>query len=162
MSAGGCKDPFPAFDADDERCDLVASLERSPLLLRGESGRHAVEGEARALHLHRHAGGLRRGAGTRPVHVSVRTRAEMAYAGTHTGDFAQFFLGPDLIVAPVVTPSGNDSLAPSTHWLPEGTWYSDLDHSVIKVTNASGEHRKRQVRRDGGAPVLARGRRRAL
>jgi len=138
MSAGGCKDPFPAFDQDDRRCSLVR-VWNVPHYYE-DANREAMLWRARHVPYLYTAmrEGYDQGLGLVRAMYMYAPEADMAYAGTYEGAFAQYFLGKDLIVAPVVTPSGNDSLAPSTHWLPEGAWFSDLDRTVVRVTNTSG------------------------
>ena len=47
----------------------------------------------------------------------------MAYAGGPDGSYAQYFLGNDMIVAPIVTPVDKKTrLAKKEVWLPKGTW----------------------------------------
>ena len=47
---------------------------------------------------------------------------QMAYAMNETS-FTQYFFGPDLLSAPVVTPLGSNQMAQKNVWIPPGQWF---------------------------------------
>lgn len=46
-----------------------------------------------------------------------------AYLNNAKGDFSQYFLGDDMIVAPVVRPALDSNMAKKSVWVPPGQWY---------------------------------------
>lgn len=44
----------------------------------------------------------------------------------------EYLFGPDILVAPILSPVGDDGLARRTVWLPEGQWYSVVDGTLLK------------------------------
>jgi len=63
---------------------------------------------------------------------------DCSYAASGDGSFAQYMFGPDMMVAPVVTPSDpNTTLTTTTIWIPPGTWV-ERDTSRLVVGAADG------------------------
>lgn len=44
----------------------------------------------------------------------------------------EYLFGPDILVAPVVSPVGDNGLARRTVWLPEGDWYDVVADTLVK------------------------------
>jgi hypothetical protein len=86
-----------------------------------------------------------------PVHaLSIITRyfehpeIDAAYGATPDGSFAQYYFGDDMIAAPVVVPSTNNTVptsfepgaATTTVWLPPGAWVEES--TSVTHTGAAG------------------------
>jgi hypothetical protein len=57
---------------------------------------------------------------------------DLAYGGTPDGQYAQYFFGPDMIVAPIVAPASQTNLmATSSVWIPPGSWYEKATGALI-------------------------------
>jgi hypothetical protein len=57
---------------------------------------------------------------------------DCAYLNNWKGDYTQYMLGPDLLVAPVVTPvDKKTNMAQTTVWLPNGIWFEKNSGAVI-------------------------------
>ncbi|MCB1257288.1 MAG: DUF5110 domain-containing protein, partial [Microthrixaceae bacterium] len=67
----------------------------------------------------------------------------------------QYMFGSDMIVAPVVTPIGSDSMGRVRVWLPEGEWHDAALGQVVTVTNPAGEWFERRYLL-GEVPVFVR------
>ncbi len=66
----------------------------------------------------------------------------------------QYLFGDSLIVAPVVQPVGEDSMAAARVWLPKGRWYDTALGQVLSVRKAAGEWFERRYLLDE-VPVFA-------
>lgn len=58
----------------------------------------------------------------RPMYYYFPDEAN-AYLGDQNGNYPQYFLGPDIIVSPIVNKgSSSDTLARQNIWVPPGVW----------------------------------------
>jgi len=62
---------------------------------------------------------------------------DMAYAGDETGTFSQYMFGDDIMVAPIVTPTKDNTLTADTEiWIPPGTWIENESGEVYNADNS--------------------------
>lgn len=95
----------------------------------------------------------RRGVGSglslvRPMHHE-HPSIDPAYAAKD-----QYYFGGDFIVAPVLTPVGEDTMAPVRVWLPKGRYYDTAHGALVNVRRSSGEWMERRYFLDE-IPVFA-------
>lgn len=67
----------------------------------------------------------------------------------------QYLFGTDMIVAPVVSPVEDDSMAPVRVWLPPGGWYDSAHGEVLTVARGTGQWFTRRYLLDE-VPVFVR------
>ncbi len=60
-----------------------------------------------------------------------------AYLTNAKGDFSQYFLGDDMIAAPIVRPTMDSSMAKASVWVPPGQWY-EQDTGVLHTGASDG------------------------
>ena len=66
----------------------------------------------------------------RPMYYAY-PQLQLAYAGGPEGQFAQYFFGDAMFIAPVVAPAAKDTqMAAKTVWLPPGQWF-ELDTGML-------------------------------
>ena len=69
---------------------------------------------------------------------------QLAVAGMNASHNAQYFFGPDMMVAPITAPAGeakgdpSQTLATKETWLPMGTWFDTLTGKVTTVAAEAG------------------------
>ncbi|KAK3233298.1 hypothetical protein CYMTET_56397 [Cymbomonas tetramitiformis] len=125
-SAGDCDDTFPRT-ATSDTCG-VDKVWNVPLHY-FEANRAAMQARSRLLPylytLVREAYDTGLGP-LRPLYYDFPEH-DMAYAAAPNGSYAQYMLGDDLMVAPVVTPASSDShyLAAKRVWIPPGGWIEE-------------------------------------
>lgn len=85
----------------------------------------------------------------RPMYYEFPS-ADMAYAASPNGTFAQYFFGADMIVSPVTIPGSlsnttgdNTTLATWPVWVPPGTWVDRLSGAVVTGAAETGTVRTR-------------------
>ena len=71
-------------------------------------------------------------------HALQYPEEDSAYLADMDGNFAQYFFGPDVIVAPVVREAeSSNNMAPLTTWVPPGCWFDTLTGSIRSASGAN-------------------------
>ena len=147
MSAGGCADrggPTPAaWGPNSGSCSIIEPWNVGPKFF--EANRRALHARERLIpYIYTaHRALFDYGVGLLQPMYYQHPRLDGAYLMTPT-DFAQYFFGPDVIVAPIVAPAGepkgdpSQTLASKTTWIPPGKWYNGLTGELTTVTAAQG------------------------
>eukprot|EP00656_Telonema_subtile_P013176 TRINITY_DN16684_c0_g1_i3.p1 TRINITY_DN16684_c0_g1~~TRINITY_DN16684_c0_g1_i3.p1 ORF type:complete len:817 (-),score=152.03 TRINITY_DN16684_c0_g1_i3:124-2574(-) len=137
-SAGGCDSTFPR-SATSDQCSVVKVWNVPTENF--EANRAAMTQRAKLVpylySLAREA--YDTGVGPlRPLYYEF-PEFDRAYSAQADGSYAQYMLGPSLLVAPIVHPASNktDDLAPKSIWVPPGSWYDTLS-GVVRTGSPDG------------------------
>lgn len=133
MSAGGCSNPFPDFDDQDNRCPTV--MPWNTQLFYFEAIRSTLQRRATLIPYLYTAS--REAFDTaislmRPLYYDWPESPE-AYLVDSLGTYTNYMLGPDLLVSPITAKGANTTIASKATWLPPGGDWVELEtHKVVK------------------------------
>lgn len=147
MSAGGCgnepKVTPTSWGPTSGSCSLIAPWNVGPKFM--EANRRALQSREKLLpYIYTaHRALFDVGVGILQPLYFQHPKAEQAYRMNATHN-AQYYFGPDILVAPITAPAGeangdpSQTLAIKTSWLPQGTWFDALTGKITTVATEAG------------------------
>ena len=148
MSAGGCANTAgvtPATYAPNSgTCSLIAPWNVGPKFVEANRGALLAREELLPYIYTAHRSLFDVGVGIMQPLYYQYPKLDGAYRMT-AKENAQYFFGPDIMVAPITAPAGDakgdpsQALAEKSTWMPPGEWYDVLTGKVTSVTAAAGE-----------------------